>query len=286
MTRTRQLGQFLVAGIVLIAVIALMIIALGYAYVAGERGGSLHNQSEQAYLVARSGLEYVHRLYQTGTACGAGLNTTQTVGSGSFTTTGATLYNVSTSTLSAAVTATTTTIAVGAMGTYAPFGRIVVDNEEMYYGGISGNSFVNVQRGASNTVAAAHASGAVAVQGLCNVTSTGTLGNAKRILQANMALQNYKEGVLTKRNGAAGTGTQAVTGVGFRPNAVIFFWTKLTTNGTITAQSNSGIGFATPTTQYAATVGMVDGQGTTRNGRRASASNAIIFLDNNTGGTN
>jgi hypothetical protein len=124
----------------------------------------------------------------------------------------------------------------------------------------------------------------VVVQGLCNITSSGTAGSANRILRVNMALQNYRQGVLTKRNG---TGTQAVNGVGFRPNAVIFFWTRLTTIGTITAQANSGVGFATSAAnQYAVAVGMVDNQNTMRNGRRASAGNAIIFLNDNTGNPN
>src|SRR5436309_341617 len=53
-----QRGQFLVAGIVLIVVIALMIATLGYLYVSGESGGALHGQSERAYFAARSGIEY------------------------------------------------------------------------------------------------------------------------------------------------------------------------------------------------------------------------------------
>jgi len=285
----RQRGQLLVAGVVLIVVVALMVVALGFLYVSSERSSTLHNQSDAAYFAARSRLEYVRRLYLTGTVCGAGLNTTQPVGNNSFTTSGATLYNVSSAGVGlGGVTAAVTTIPVDSTAGYAPlFGRVVIDREEMYYGAISGNNFVNVKRGTSNTVAAAHAAGAVVVQGLCNITSIGTAGSANRTLKLNMARQNYQQGVLTKRNGAAGTGTQSVTGVGFRPNAVIFFWTRLTTNGTITAQANSGVGFATsPADQYAVVVGMVDGQGTMRNGRRASAGNAIIFLDNNTANPN
>src|SRR5438105_3167155 len=64
-----QRGQLLVAGIVLIVVIALMIAALGYLYVSGESAGTLHGQSERAYFAARSGIEYSSGQYFNGSAC-------------------------------------------------------------------------------------------------------------------------------------------------------------------------------------------------------------------------
>src|SRR5258705_7341120 len=63
--------QFLVAGIVLIVVIALMIATLGYLYVSGESASALHGQSERAYFAARSGVEYSSGRYFNGTACSA-----------------------------------------------------------------------------------------------------------------------------------------------------------------------------------------------------------------------
>lgn len=54
-------------------------------------------------------------------------------------------------------------------------------------------------------------------------------------------------GVLAKRSG---TGSQSVTGVGFQPKAVIFYWTRQTTNGTSAGTENYfGAGFTTGTTQ-------------------------------------
>lgn len=278
-TRSRQSGALLFAAIVLVVLIAAMVSVLAYLN-AGSLGSSAgHGQSDAAYFAARSGADYARQLYLTGTSCGAALNTTQPVGNGSFTTSGATPYNVFSSTLSGAVTASAATIPVGTMGTYAPFGRILIDSEEMYYGAIQGTNFIRVQRGTSSTVAAAHAAGAVVVQGVCNITSTGTVGTASRSLQINMPGQNYVQGVFTKRT--AGTGTQSITGVGFRPNAVILFWTRQTATG---ATGNgvgvsSGVGFATNLSQYAAETDMLDNNGRSRDGRRSSASNVIIFQD-------
>jgi hypothetical protein len=40
---------------------------------------------------------------------------------------------------------------------------------------------------------------------------------------------------------SAGTGTQAVTGVGFQPKVIIAYWTRATADATFTA--NQGFGF-------------------------------------------
>ncbi|MDO9080765.1 MAG: hypothetical protein Q7U44_08170, partial [Desulfuromonadales bacterium] len=62
-----------------------------------------------------------------------------------------------------------------------------------------------------------------------------TVGDAAAALQV-------KHGTLTKRTTA---GTTAVTGVGFTPKAVIFYWTKQTTaTGAFAAHISSGQGFA------------------------------------------
>src|SRR5439155_707116 len=68
----RQRGQLLVAGIVLIVVIALMIATLGYLYVSSERSSTMHGQSDAAYFVARSGLEWaIYQRSQLDTPCDA-----------------------------------------------------------------------------------------------------------------------------------------------------------------------------------------------------------------------
>ncbi len=271
--KARQEGLLLVTAIFLIVMVAAMIMGLAYLNSAGTGAGGLQGESAKAYYFARSGIEYAKQLSLTGTACGAGLEGTRNVDSGSFTVSGATQYGATSSTLSGAITSNATTIPVGAMGAYAPFGRILIDQEEIVYGAISGNNFINVQRGAGNTVAATHSAGARVYQGVCSVRVTGTMGNASRVLSANMALPLFRTGVITK---PAAAGAAATTGVGFRPSVVIFFWTAQAATG-VSAEVSSGMGFATASTQYAAVTTMRNGLTPTDNGRRRSTGNAILF---------
>lgn len=272
----RARGFLLIVAILVLVVVALAVAALGNMTSADIRASSGHAQSEQAYFAATSGIEYTKGLFLTGTACGAGLNTTGSVGNGTFTISNATQYAPTpANTAAGGVNATATTIPVVSTAGYAPYGRIVIDSEEMYYGAISGNNFIDVVRGYSNTIAAVHGAAVPVLQNLCNIQSTGTVGSATRNLTANMPLQFFKTGVITKKS-TFGTGTVAYTGIGFRPTVVIFYWTEQTAIGTAAGVS-SGVGFATDANQYAAVTGMRDAVGTTINGRRSSAGNAVIF---------
>ncbi len=250
----RARGFLLPVAILVLVVIALAIAAMANMTSADIRASSGHEQSEQAYFAATSGTEYARNLYLTGTACGAGLNATGPVGGGSFTTSNATLYNVSTTVAVGGVTAAATTIPVGAAGAFASYGRIMIESEEMYYGGISGNNFINVRRGTSGTTAVAHAANTVVRQYLCNITSTGTVGSAKRVLSMNMSPQSYSQGTFTKQ---AGAGAQTILGVGFQPKAVIFYWTQQTATGVVTGASG-GAGFATVAAGFGASVAMLN----------------------------
>ncbi len=281
LTIKRARGFLLVVAVLVVAVVALAITALGYMTSADVRSSSAHAQSEQAYFAATSGVEYAKSLFLTGTACGAGLNTTGSVGGGSFTISNATQYTPApTNTAAGGVNASATTIPVVSTAGYALYGRIVIDSEEMYYAGISGNNFINVVRGYGNTQPAPHGTvtAVPVIQSLCNIESTGTVGSAQRKLTANLPLQFYEEGVITKKS-TVGTGTVAYTGIGFRPTVVIFYWTEQTATG-LTANGvgvSAGVGFATATNQYAAATGMRDNNTTTFNGRSRSASDAVIF---------
>jgi len=199
----RQRGQLLVAAIVLIVVIALMIATLGYLYVSSERSSSLHGQSDSAYFVARSGLEAaIFQFSQQGTACAAlpAANTDVAVDTGSFTITSAIQYPTAavSSTLSGAIATTTVlgvipvTVTAGVFTSYAPHGRIRIENEEIDYslasasvavcGAGAAPCFISWRRGANGTTAAAHAVGAVT--GLvfqddqCLIQSTGCAASA------------------------------------------------------------------------------------------------------------
>src|SRR5439155_25946892 len=105
-----QRGQLLVAGIVLIVVIALMIATLGYLYVSGESAGALHGQSERAYFAARSGVEYSSGQYFNGSACSSLNNANVPVG-------GAAVTFTLTPTLYATLKLTTNTAAPAASST-------------------------------------------------------------------------------------------------------------------------------------------------------------------------
>jgi Tfp pilus assembly protein PilX len=198
----RQRGQLLVAGIVLIVVIALMVATLGYLYVSSERSSALHGQSDAAYFIARSGLESaIFQFSQLGTTC-AGLvaagNTNQAVGAGSFTITAATLYpspGAVAATLSGAGITTTTpgVITVTSIANFAPRGRIRIENEEIDYSSTSASAavcgtapcFISWRRGANGTTAAVHAAGISVFQDdQCLIRSTGTVGTSQRILEA------------------------------------------------------------------------------------------------------
>src|SRR5712664_3730909 len=180
-----QRGQFLVAGIVLIVVIALMIATLGYLYVSGESAGALHGQSERAYFAARSGVEYSSGQYFNGSACSSLNNAGVPVGgAGATFTLAPTLYAPLTLTgTTAALTAASASIPVTSTAGYAPYGRLLIDSELINYTSTTGTNFNGLTRGVGGTTAAAHASGVTVSQNLCIVGSRGTAGSANRIVE-------------------------------------------------------------------------------------------------------
>src|SRR5438445_858320 len=177
-----QRGQLLVAGIVLIVVIALMIATLGYLYVSGESGGTLHGQSERAYFAARSGIEYSSSQYFNGSACSSLNNAGVPVGgaAATFTLTPALYAPLTLTGTTAAITAASSSIAVTSTALYAPYGRILIDSELINYTSTTGTNFNGLARGVGGTTAAAHAAGVTVSQNLCIVSATGTAGTAKR----------------------------------------------------------------------------------------------------------
>src|SRR6267378_609742 len=157
-----QRGQILVAGIILITVIALMIATLAYLYVAGERGGALHNQSDSAYFAAKSGLDVATQQLASGTACAALNNNNVAVGNGTFTTTGTNYIVTAGVTVVGGVTAAATVIPVNSIAALAPHGRVRINNEEINYADTSNTlavcgaapCLVGARRGMAGTTAA------------------------------------------------------------------------------------------------------------------------------------
>src|SRR5713226_617328 len=229
-----QRGQFLVAGIVLIVVIALMIATLGYLYVSGESGGVLHSQSERAYFAARSGIEYSSGQYFNGSACNSLNNSNVPVGNGSFTLTPTLYAPLAPTATTAALTAASSSIPVTSTTGYAPYGRLLIDSELINYTSTPGPNFNGLTRGVNGTTAAAHASGVTVSQNLCVVSSTGVAGSAKRIVEGALGAGT------TTSPGALGTmGADAmvvyakgtsITGGGFDNNVYYRLWDSSVNN--------------------------------------------------------
>jgi len=76
------------------------------------------------------------------------------------------------------------------------------------------------------------------------------------------------------------TGTQTISGLGFQPKAIIFFWSRNTINATAAAPRSQGIGFTDCTNQRAVAVAEDDNAGTSNAGRYRTENNVIVILSN------
>jgi hypothetical protein len=90
-----------------------------------------------------------------------------------------------------------------------------------------------------------------------------------------MAVQAFK-GVFTKRTG---TGAQAVTGVGFTPKAVIFWWVNQTAHGLVDTGARISFGFDDGTNGVATGHHSSDNVATTDTSRAFSSTNSLILYD-------
>jgi len=183
----RQRGFLLVTAVVLIVIAALLISAMVFLSATDSETGASNTQSAQALFIAESGVERaLYGFTKEGAACGS-LAYTAGLGQGSFTTTG-TLYAPAATALSAAISATDSVIPVASVAGYAPHGRIIIGSESINYTGSSSSScgafsppcLTGAARGASGSVAAAHALGAAVSQNQCLIRSVGTVDNATR----------------------------------------------------------------------------------------------------------
>ncbi|MGB5079586.1 MAG: hypothetical protein WBO23_02455 [Burkholderiales bacterium] len=232
----RQRGQLLAAGIVLIVVVALMISALGFLYVSNQSSSVLHNSSGRAYYAARSGIEYAASRLGPGTSCASLAPVANVaVGNESFSLTGTSSFVTGAGRVAAGpVTATATTIGVDVDPalTYAPHGRIWIDQEQINYTGLTATSFTGATRGVGGTTATTHANGSRISQNQCLVRSTGTSGNAIRILEAAIARATNRERAMMVY--AKGT---AISGGGSDRNIYFRLWDRV--NNTWLAEQTS-----------------------------------------------
>ncbi|MEE9522661.1 MAG: hypothetical protein V3W05_07635, partial [candidate division NC10 bacterium] len=187
-------GVGLITAVATLLILSLMAVVLVFL-VGTETFSVVHQtQSAQSSLLAEAG---AHRaltsLSKEGGICFA--FTGVPLGRGTFTT-GGTEYQPTPTTLSAAIDASTTTIPVTSTSGYAPYGRITIDAEPIDYTAITATSFTGARRGANNTTAAAHTSGASVNQHQATVTSTGTIpsgsiGDAKRVIEVVASLPDW-----------------------------------------------------------------------------------------------
>jgi len=180
-----QHGVSLIAAVFIIVILAFM----GMMFISMVTTSSVTATNDllsaQALDVAEGGIEFALYQFKSGTVCTALANSNVSLGRGSFTVT-STLYSPAATVLTANITATSATIPATSTAGYAPQGRITIESEAIWYGGISGNNFVNVQRGAGGTTAATHAVSSSVSQSQCNILSTGNVGTAQRTAAASV----------------------------------------------------------------------------------------------------
>ncbi len=100
-------------------------------------------------------------------------------------------------------------------------------------------------------------------------------------LATSAAFVRVAEGSFTKSTAGA-PASQGITGVGFQPKAVIFFWTRQTAEG-FAAMQSTGFGFATGTAnERAVAIAEDDAAGTSNAGSWKSATNMILMLSSGT----
>lgn len=206
----RARGFLLIVAILVLVVVAIAVVALGYMTSADIRSSSGHAQSEQAYFVATSGIEYASQQFGAGTQCANLAYTNVAAGPGAFTTSGALYYPPVRTTLTAAIGAANTTLPVASIAGYAPRGQVRIGNEYINYASTSAVAaacspaaapcLLDALRAASGSTAAAHANATPVAQAMCAVTSTGSVGAATRVLQRGLRLPGAMV-VYAKANG-------------------------------------------------------------------------------------
>ena len=203
----RQRGYLLILAVLLILLVGTLSASMVSLFVGSANSTNNYIQSNNAYYLAEAGFEETARFLLTPTltgtngriACGSISSnsnlTNKNFGSGSFTAStvsGSPVF--ANTTLSNAITSTETTISVASTSGFSSTGRIVIDSEVINYGGISGNSFIGIQRGVNESYNTAHTIGTPVAQYQCNINVTGGIPNLtsplyQRTIQQSLQLQ-------------------------------------------------------------------------------------------------
>lgn len=183
MRRTQQ-GYLALLAIIFIMVIGFIGITVVNQFAGSANAVNDFTQSDQTFYIANAGLQKAARQLLTPFLSGsnpriscAAITGNTNVTNSSFSTGTFTVTTVSGSpvytntTLSSSVTSSVTSIPVASTSGFASTGQLMIDREVMSYGGISGNSFIGVQRGINHSAASSHASAAPVSQYQCSVNS-------------------------------------------------------------------------------------------------------------------
>ncbi|MDO8750566.1 MAG: hypothetical protein Q7K03_05430 [Dehalococcoidia bacterium] len=123
--------------------------------------------------------------------------------------------------------------------------------------------------------------GASLVQGRTMALLTDSVPVAGNTVTTSAAFVRVAKGSFTKVTAGA-PASQAITGVGFQPKAVIFFWTRQTAAG-FAAMQSTGFGFATgAANERGVAIAEDDAALTSNAGSWKSATNMILMLSNGT----
>ncbi len=179
-TLNNQQGYLTMVTVVLIVVMSFIAVAIAYVFSNNAFSTSNFQAANRALYLADSGFEQATRALFlpdiTNRSTCAGLSiTNSTVGSGTYTVTGAGPFAspATPTTLNGALTSTATTITVVSTAGYQSVGRIMLDRELINYTAVDATHFLNATRGVDSSTAVAHASGTAVGQYQCNLSSSG-----------------------------------------------------------------------------------------------------------------
>lgn len=226
----KQQGFLMIVLVVLIVIVGVMVAVISSMFFDSGSSTSSHYQSDNAFYLAEAGIEHAtHKMLQPTIAnrrsCTAddASALTNSLGTGGYSVTVADSTSASwpaiyygggtfePAALSAAMTASSTSISVNSTTNYANAGRIMIDKERINYQRRTSTSFTDLTRGVDNTAATAHSSGAQVAQYQCNIVATAGVPslaspegrrtvNASVQLQGGWAVGNFTGSGLTYLN--------------------------------------------------------------------------------------
>ena len=286
-TLSNKHGASLLVAIILILVLGIVIASIVSMLSTQSLNAMNRTSAKQAYYIAMGGIQKALYQLKTGTDCNA-LSYADPLGAGSYTTIGTRYSPNPWTTLSAGINGTVTTIPVVDNTNYAPHGRIKIGSELIDYTAKSGTGqLIGARRGIAGSTASAHPINSPVLQSECLIQSTATVANplpgvnsAQRVIETSMAYNTF-QGSFQKVNRPGGP-IQTITGVGFRPTAVIFFWTEQNGAG-FNRHVDAGVGFASASGMRSVAVRARDRQQSSDDRRMRSDTYAILFLDNGQG---